>query len=385
VNPSSGGNRASMLTNIGTNYLQFRERGFVCDVFIYDLTKGDSGKKPGFKHLGETIKKTPNLSPTNPIRLIVGGGDGTVMWALKEALAHGIDIDKVAFGIIPFGSGNDFSRATYWGFSPPDRGIFKHEMAGFKALILQWFLAKIEDFDVWEVTVKVNDHFGHITQIKDKKPKNIHEDTKTLTSLMANYYSIGVESRIGFGFDKRRTRSKFLNKSVYAMEFLRKTVKRTAKIRDVVDSVVVRDRVIFSTSSAAFPQLIGDPVSLLFLNIPSFAAGTNPWGESGKLAIRNADPYLMTYRQCFGDGELEILSFESRRGLAFEQAKGTFLSGNAARVAQEAGPIQVNFRQENLGIRTYMQVDGEYYRFDNPQYTYIRPYETIRVLTINLR
>jgi diacylglycerol kinase (ATP) len=53
---------------------------------------------------------------------------------------------------------------------------------------------------------------------------------------MCNYFSFGVDSRIGFGFDKNRTTSVLGNKCVYCWEGFKKMFIRTAKIKDVVES-----------------------------------------------------------------------------------------------------------------------------------------------------
>lgn len=42
--------------------------------------------------------------------MIVGGGDGTVMWVIEEMVAHDCDVVNTAIGIVPFGTGNDFAR-----------------------------------------------------------------------------------------------------------------------------------------------------------------------------------------------------------------------------------------------------------------------------------
>ena len=48
-------------------------------------------------------------------RVIVCGGDGTVMWVVEELVKHQIDLTRCPIGIIPFGTGNDFSRVLGWG------------------------------------------------------------------------------------------------------------------------------------------------------------------------------------------------------------------------------------------------------------------------------
>lgn len=51
-------------------------------------------------------------------RVVICGGDGTIPWVLSELLAIGIDLTKIVIGIIPIGTGNDFSRSIGWGTTP---------------------------------------------------------------------------------------------------------------------------------------------------------------------------------------------------------------------------------------------------------------------------
>ncbi len=61
---------------------------------------------------------------------------------------------------------------------------------------------------------------------------------------MCNYFSIGIESRIGLGFDKKRTSSVFVNKMYYGWEGIKKMcfAGQTKKIRDIVDYMTTLDK-----------------------------------------------------------------------------------------------------------------------------------------------
>jgi diacylglycerol kinase (ATP) len=48
-------------------------------------------------------------------RVIICGGDGTIPWVLAELLGAGVKLERVVIGIIPIGTGNDFSRSLGWG------------------------------------------------------------------------------------------------------------------------------------------------------------------------------------------------------------------------------------------------------------------------------
>ncbi len=90
---------------------------------IYSL-KDTESRNTGFKTLKQhqlqgmrispILTKQPLLGGSN-LRVIVGGGDGSIMWAVQEMIKVDIDFDKCPIGTIPFGTGNDFSRVLGWG------------------------------------------------------------------------------------------------------------------------------------------------------------------------------------------------------------------------------------------------------------------------------
>jgi diacylglycerol kinase (ATP) len=100
---------------------------------------------------------------------------------------------------------------------------------------------------------------------------------------MCNYFSIGIESRIGLGFDKQRTSSAICNKICYGWEGIKKMccVGKTKKIKDVIDYVSTVDpesgneRIIFATDKATPSEhyLHGNPVSFVCTNINSMMGG----------------------------------------------------------------------------------------------------------------
>ena len=53
--------------------------------------------------------------------------------------------------------------------------------------------------------------------------------------LMVNYFSVGVDSHIGFGFDKNRTHNVCCNKCVYACEGIKKCCcHRSKSIKNII-------------------------------------------------------------------------------------------------------------------------------------------------------
>ncbi len=151
------------------------------------------------------------------------------------------------------------------------------------------------------------------------------------TRLMCNYFSIGIESRIGLGFDKHRTSSAVCNKMWYTWEGLKKMCccSSTKKIRDVVKSVTAvengKEELIFTTdpkSTDPVHRLRGNPVSLVCTNINSMMGGrANMWKSgSGKdlgisdkdgKVMRHADANHLSDKSSHDDDQLEFQTIAS--------------------------------------------------------------------------
>ena len=85
-------------------------------------------------------------------RAIVCGGDGTVMWVVDKLMENNVDTCECPIGIVPYGTGNDFSRVLGWGGDTPD-DIMGPQLNTLRCLIAKWVNAAIEDFDIWDIKV----------------------------------------------------------------------------------------------------------------------------------------------------------------------------------------------------------------------------------------
>lgn len=77
--------------------------GLRVDTSFFNLNDKVS-KKKGL----EKLKKAEAMG--HHCRAIVCGGDGTVLWVVNEIVESGTPIHNVPIGVIPIGTGNDFSR-----------------------------------------------------------------------------------------------------------------------------------------------------------------------------------------------------------------------------------------------------------------------------------
>lgn len=112
INSRSGGCKGKEYLTLGENRLKLKSKqGFYVYVYVYDLFNSHQ-KETGLKNVLELTKKSKNVN------VIICGGDGTILWVVSSVINFGIDPNDVCFGVIPIGTGNDFSRSLGWGGSP---------------------------------------------------------------------------------------------------------------------------------------------------------------------------------------------------------------------------------------------------------------------------
>jgi diacylglycerol kinase (ATP) len=246
-----------------------------------------------------------------------------------------------------------------------------------------------EKFNVWDITW----HFRESGDVFSWNSKNKSKESlgvKTFHRLMSNYFSIGVESRIGLGFEKKRTKSRISNKIRYGIEGIKKMCcTKTNKLNTVMKSLTQlkldgSERNILSTNIETPSEnlirnqdsihkyfLGGNPVSLICTNINSMMGGQHNMWENGRkntlgLSGLNGKPMSkkeMTFndQSQHDDGILEFMTIPSVCMLSL---------GKPNRIAQDKGPFTIHFNEPTAKggvISTYFQIDGEYYKVVNPE------------------
>lgn len=376
MNPGSGGKKGAALSKAGIDGIQLLIEGQHVLIQVWDIRTGESGQKPGFQSISSHLQSSHCDAK---IRIIAAGGDGTVIWTVSEAMAHKLDLSRVFFGTIPYGTGNDFSNSFGWGVSPP-HNLLSHNMKELRELAKMWLQAETRSHDLWDIEVYLNPKGGRILQ-QDGKRKERKNPGPTFRKKMGNYFSFGPESKIGYDFDKRRTKSRGANKLVYALSGVKRLGRKNPKLADIVEKCFEGDKVLFSAdaSSDGSPQLVGDPMSLIFLNIKSFAGGLDLWPISKKPGIKGMESDIFD-DQHSGDGKLEILSYQSFGAFAAEQFRFHWSSGNGHRIAQTRGPLKLVFKSSSKVKKIYMQIDGEYYAVEGLREISITHGVTVQVL-----
>jgi len=376
VNPKSGGNKGEVFLTAPKPFVCEIDGGKKVQVHIHSMLEGDSGNKPGFHKLREAVARR------GVIRAVVGGGDGTVMWADAEAQKHGINTPtQVIWGIVPLGTGNDFSRVAGWGGNNPE-GVDENDFELLRSLVRQWCAAKVRHHDVWEVTIKLDHSDGKLFKIGNGK---VEEDMKLFskTFKMVNYFSIGQESQVGMHFDKHRTKSQTCNLFVYGAAGLVQEMRcwGVQHIGNIVanlyngtskDGTLIMD----SEGDAGEPQLIGNPESLMFLNIQSYAGGkAHLWQlECGAGVDPAPEGQNVDSEQDPGDGRLEVVTLPLIANIALDKLV------HEARKVYSGGPYFLEYFRGEDDVHAYFEVDGEFYHALNPESTSITLFKKLQVL-----
>jgi diacylglycerol kinase (ATP) len=134
----------------------------------------------------------------------------------------------VPIGVLPFGTGNDLAAMLGWGRSPPRSLVGKH-MKNLQKLVKQWSIAEKTPMDLWQIEVEVHPG-GHFLEISNRNSVSSKtpvldehgEKIKIYRRLMSNYFSFGIDARIGLNFEKKRSHSKWINKIIYCWEGFKK-------------------------------------------------------------------------------------------------------------------------------------------------------------------
>ncbi|KAL5961706.1 Diacylglycerol kinase zeta, partial [Taenia solium] len=313
INPKAGGNQGARLIKKFQGLLNPRQ--------VFSLTEG--GPRLGLELFG----RLPN------VRVLVCGGDGTAGWILSE-------IDSLSLhptppvAILPLGTGNDLARTLQWGPGYADEPLTKVLTSveeGRVVLLDRWNIksrpltpaeSNLED----DIETSSLGGVGGL-QMSDKLPLNV----------MNNYFSLGADAATALEFHESREanpdrfNSRLKNKIFYAgvggMDLIRRSW------RDLSDYVTLEcDGVNMNDKLKELR-----PHVLLFLNIPKYSAGTDPWGHS-------SDP---DQQQRIDDKKLEVI------GLTTTTLATLQMGGHGDRICQCS--------EAHLITRKTipMQIDGE--------------------------
>ena len=142
-------------------------------VFFELINKEDNEKgQKLLKNVSEICKinKEKGLSENMyKIKVLIAGGDGTILSMVDSFVKHGIDIEFYTFGHIPLGTANDLSNSL--GFSD-HIDLSEGNMDDLYDILKQYYKAKFGKIDIWKIDLELDPNDGEILVNKKKRKSN---------------------------------------------------------------------------------------------------------------------------------------------------------------------------------------------------------------------
>jgi len=397
VDPESGSKRGRMLLEMEIKQMKFEEPALVS--FIYNLRDG--------KKLTEGINviKEYMSNSTNKVRVIICGGDDIVMSIIEKLFSMRVDLSKCVFGTLPVGNDNNISNTLNFN----DRKNANPNIMNFKKLLMSYSKAKEVDVDIWKIEFILERDGGIFQNKGDKKIELVDENSDNVLFMEKAFigsFSLGVDARVGFNFDKQRSSSYYFNKAIYFWESVKKMFcVRTMSLNSYIDSFYSEEKEVFrgkeekdqvskSLKYNYFKEKVvlkGDPLILIGQNVNYYNGSSNFWSNAGtRLGLEFDDEGTPTKiekksklteealhfkelcannKQEFNDGKMEFYTLSGVFGLGLEKVLG----GYAKKVHQSSGPFVIHFRKVAANVvadkehRIYAKIDGEHYHIVRPR------------------
>jgi len=274
---------------------------------------------------------------TRPLRVVVAGGDGTVVWVLNAMARHpgmrerlekqGEQMGPIT-AVVPLGTGNDMSRFLRWGNGYSSAGDLDFDLFIKKCT----HDAQLFMMDRWKIEM-------------NPAPKQTTTFGEGNTSYFCNYFSIGVDAKVAKDFESCRKScgSCFccpcINKMWYAWH--------GGKCSTACTCTAVEQVAKFWNTSGESPLELTETVehdSVVFANINSFSAGLDLWKN-------DSSKHEMSGEQAANDGKLEMIGVDGTQQLG--RAQVSECCAHFDRLSQG--------KEYTIQVRhpIHMQMDGE--------------------------
>ncbi|KAL9685834.1 hypothetical protein QQ045_023288 [Rhodiola kirilowii] len=364
INPRSGGRSGPVLME-RLQVLMGQEQVFdLTNVKPHEFVEYGLGCLENMGAVGDIRAKQTR----EKIRVMVAGGDGTVGWVLgclgQLNVQGRLPIPPV--GILPLGTGNDLSRSFGWGGSFPFswksavKGYLNRAMTGPVCRLDSWriTLSMPSDKDIeapYALKITNECNLDQDLDVEGELPEKV----SFYDGVLYNYFSIGMDAQVAYGFHHLRNEKPYLaqspitNKLIYSTYTCRQgwfltPCKSDPSLRGLKNIVRMHVKKVNSSDW----ELIQVPKSIraiVALNLPSYASGRNPWGHLSpeyleKRGFLEAQP---------DDGLLEVFGLKQGWHASFVMVELI----PAKHIAQAAA-IRLEIRGGDWQD-AFMQMDGE--------------------------
>ena len=234
---------ASSVLPIAGNEKSYRAAVFDPSI-TFSLVVFNILEKEEFKKGKMFIKEYLNRYGKNKIRILIGGGDGTVLSVVEDLNEEKINLERCVFGAVPLGTGNDLSNAMGFG----NRVNLNKKISDFHRVLYTYLISEQCKIDVWELTLQVKEN-GLINEVKKDGEHTKYDESgkillKSYTKTFINYMSLGFDARVGFNFEQKRSSSRCLNKVIYGWEATKRYLccRKNIPLTTILDSFQVIDQ-----------------------------------------------------------------------------------------------------------------------------------------------
>ena len=234
---------ASSVLPIAGNEKSYRAAVFDPSI-TFSLVVFNILEKEEFKKGKMFIKEYLNRYGKNKIRILIGGGDGTVLSVVEDLNEEKINLERCVFGAVPLGTGNDLSNAMGFG----NRVNLNKTISHFHRVLYTYLISEQCKIDVWELTLQVKEN-GLINEVKKDGEHTKYDESgkillKSYTKTFINYMSLGFDARVGFNFEQKRSSSRCLNKVIYGWEATKRYLccRKNIPLTTILDSFQVIDQ-----------------------------------------------------------------------------------------------------------------------------------------------
>ena len=203
------------------------------------------------------IKTYLNSFVNNQLKILIAGGDGSVLSIVEDLYKDNIDIDRLIFGIFPCGTGNDLCHSLGYGNSVE----FGKKINNLENFIYLYTRSKITKIDIWEITINFNENSsllvstskgekiiyssGNINNNINNNNNNIIiiNNNKVFTKNFINYMSIGYDAVCGAEFEMKRSSNRTCNRIIYGYEGVKRYLccKKNHTINELIDNFISYD------------------------------------------------------------------------------------------------------------------------------------------------
>ncbi|CAF1192614.1 unnamed protein product [Adineta steineri] len=388
-NESSTGFRARLPSDLINKSTESNSSPFTpVIVFINKRSGGQVGEKLYRKLLGklnprqvfllennDTINNALNIYSSLPnTRICVFGGDGTVGWVLSRLADIYPSSNQPPVSIFPLGTGNDLSRVLGWGEEYDSKRLYNTllKIPDAQTAVLDRWQVQLEEFDVptlistepkpsennFDIRKKFETLFKQPPTFVRETTRDAYQNNNKLPNTrFINYMSFGLDAAITLDFHHERTlnpakfSSPLNNKLMYLNESC-KYIEDFAR----ADMWNLGSYIHLICDGSDLTDAIRDCHTLVILNIPGYASGTNPWGKSSSTSLLSCFEVSTDLfdRQDFGDRKIEVV------GLTTKHMAAIHVGFRGIRIAQ------CNQLRVELCCPMTAQMDGEPFYLPKP-------------------